>query len=149
MKNNKLEKNLERARINLYNILAETDIENSLTLTGHIPYGKIIKLYQSGGIFCLSSHVENSPNALMEAMAVGLPVVATDVGSVRDIVEDNKSGFLVEKKNVNDLAEKTSILIKDRLLYNTFAKNGREIAAKRWKPALIAKKHIAMYNELI
>ena len=82
-------------------------------------------------------------------MAAGLPVVATDVGSVRDIVQDNKSGFLVEKKNVNELVEKTSILIKDRILYNIFANNGRDIASERWKPAIIAKKHITMYNELL
>jgi glycosyltransferase involved in cell wall biosynthesis len=133
----------------MYKMLEDSFAGNDLTFTGQISYKEIIHLYQCGGIFCLSSYIENSPNAVMEAMAAGLPVVATDVGSVRDIVHDRKSGLLVEKKNTDDLVEKLSVIFNDRKLYTKFAKNGRTIANERWKPSIIAKKHINMYNELI
>ena len=85
----------------------------------------------------------------MEAMACGLPVVATNVGSVKDIVHNNQSGLLVEKNNVDELVEKTSIIFEDKKIYNKFGEKGREIADERWSPSIIAKKHIVMYDEII
>lgn len=65
-------------------------------------------------IFVLTSLWEGMPGSIMEAMAAGLPVVATDVGDVKELVEDGKTGFLVEVGDVNALTEYIKRLVEDK-----------------------------------
>jgi len=64
-----------------------------------------IPLYQSADIFILTSDWEGTPNVVMEAMACGLAVVATRVGGVSDLIEDGKTGLLIEPGNLEMLVE--------------------------------------------
>jgi glycosyltransferase involved in cell wall biosynthesis len=121
-------------------------VVDSFVFTGQISFEKIKTIYKNGGIFCLSSYAENSPNCVMEAMAAGLPVVATDVGDVNNIVLEGISGFVVEKENSNELAEKIAVLLKNEEQYMSFGNAGKKIATNRWRPEIIAAKHIEMYQ---
>jgi glycosyltransferase involved in cell wall biosynthesis len=78
-------------------------------------------------IFVLSSIKEGLPFTLLEAMAMGKPVVATSVGGIPEVVEDQKTGLLVKPGDPYSLAEAILILIKDIDLREKIAKNGREI----------------------
>jgi glycosyltransferase involved in cell wall biosynthesis len=64
-------------------------------------------------LFVLSSRVEGFPNALTEAMSMGLPVIATDVGAVSEIVEDGVTGMLVPPEEVDSLATAMDRLMAD------------------------------------
>lgn len=75
----------------------------------------------SAKIFVLSSDVEGMPNALMEAMALGLPCVSTDVSGVRDIIDDGINGFVVPRRNVDALAERINTLIESEELQQKFS----------------------------
>jgi glycosyltransferase involved in cell wall biosynthesis len=69
-----------------------------------------LKLYQSADVLLLTSDREGTPNVIMEAMACGLPVVATNVGGVADLVKNSETGFLFEP---NDQA--CAVAIMERL----------------------------------
>ena len=127
----------------------EKGVKNGLIFTGQILFKDIISLYAKGGIFCLSSHIENSPNVVMEAMAAGLPVVASDVGAVKNIVKEGESGFLVTKKDSDELADKVNELLSNQKQYELFGVSGRRIASDRWRPGIIASKHLKMYKEIL
>lgn len=83
-------------------------------------------------LLVLPSHIEGMPNALIEAMAVGLPVVGTDVGAVEDVVSDGVSGFIVPPGNVDRLFEALLKLIGDSDLRSRMGRAGWRIATERF-----------------
>jgi glycosyltransferase involved in cell wall biosynthesis len=74
---------------------------NALRFLGRIP--EMSSIYQQSTIFVLTSEHEGTPNVLLEAMASGLPVVATRVGGVPEIVQHGCTGFLAAKDEINEL----------------------------------------------
>jgi glycosyltransferase involved in cell wall biosynthesis len=122
---------------------------DDLNFPGQIRHEEIVELYSNGGVFCLPSYTENCPNAVMEAMAAGLPVVASRVGDVGNIVACRNSGILVERKNIDALVDAISVLLREKELFLTYGKRGRGIANARWRPEIIAQKHIEMYKDIL
>jgi glycosyltransferase involved in cell wall biosynthesis len=88
-------------------------IDKAITLTGSLSSPAVADLMRQCRIVCLPSHGEGTPNVVMEAMACGLPVVATLVGGIPDIVEDGKTGFLVGKGDTKSLAVALLLLLRD------------------------------------
>ncbi|MBI5683459.1 MAG: glycosyltransferase [Verrucomicrobia bacterium] len=77
-------------------------------------------------VFALASASEASPNVIIEAMAAGLPVVATHVGGIPELVEDGTTGLLVEPGNPARLAETIVALLTDEERRRTMGEKGRE-----------------------
>jgi glycosyltransferase involved in cell wall biosynthesis len=78
--------------------------------------GDVPDLLSAFDVFALSSRYEGLPIALIEAMAAGLPVVATDVGGVAEVVDDGRNGYLVEEGDPSALATRLAKLLADPLL---------------------------------
>ena len=85
--------------------IAERDLRDCVTLTGSVPHADTPSYYRAGDVFALSSDFDNSPNAVLEAMACGRPIVATDSGGVRDFVADHAGGAIVPTRNAAALAD--------------------------------------------
>jgi glycosyltransferase involved in cell wall biosynthesis len=83
---------------------AELDLTDAVTFVGSVPQADLPALYRAADVFALSSDFDNSPNAVLEAMASGLPVVATDVGGVREFVAEGVGGAVVPPGNAAALA---------------------------------------------
>jgi glycosyltransferase involved in cell wall biosynthesis len=88
-------------------------VDNSITLTGPLPLPAVANLMRQSRLLCLPSHEEGTPNCVMEALSCGLPIVATRVGGIPDIVEHEKAGLLVDKGDVEGLAAALSMLLGD------------------------------------
>jgi glycosyltransferase involved in cell wall biosynthesis len=73
-------------------------------------------------VFCLASHYEGLPIALMEALVLGLPVVATDVGGIREIVTDGEQGVLVPRAAPTQLADALLRMAADGAARRRYAK---------------------------
>ena len=81
---------------------------------GHLDYPEDVRDYLSEiDVYALVSGLDMAPHSLLEAASMKKPVVATNVGGVSELMEDNKTGFLIEKGNVDDWIEKLSLLIND------------------------------------
>lgn len=139
----------ERYVHELKQMIASGPARNKIEFTGHLNRIEIAQMFAKGGIFCLPSHAENSPNSVMEAMAAGLPVVTTNVGNLSRMIVDQKTGFIVERSNRQGIKDALSRLLKDSNLHACAGRLGREIATKRWKPDFIAKKHLTMYHDFL
>lgn len=83
---------------------AALGIAERVTFAGYVPQPDTAGMYRTADVFALSSAFDNSPNAVLEAMACGLPVVATDVGGVREFVTDRVGGLVVRPNAAADLA---------------------------------------------
>lgn len=93
----------------------------------------VVPYLQAMDIFALPSLTETSSLATMEAMACGVPVISTPVGSVREYVEPGISGFFFPKRNSKTLAHRLSILIGDPSLRSRMGKAARQTAIKRFR----------------
>lgn len=100
-------------------------------------------------VVCLSSIHEGVPITLIEAMAAGLPIVATDCGSVRDIVEDGEQGFVVPVGDVQGFADRLRILADDEHLRTQFGKSGRARAESEFRIERTAREYEDLLTELM
>lgn len=100
-------------------------------------------------IFVLPSFFENSSNSLAEAMVVGTPLIASDVGGVSSMVEDGQNGLLFEAGNEQDLAEKMLNLLDDNELMLKLSKNARERARKRHYPPYVSENTKNAYRKIL
>ncbi|MBI87365.1 MAG: hypothetical protein CMG63_04710 [Candidatus Marinimicrobia bacterium] len=81
-----------------------------ITFLGEKKGEELIKEYQRNDVFIITSNYDNYPNVIFEAMASGLPVIATNVGGIPSQVINNKTGFLIELNNIEELKNKILLL---------------------------------------
>jgi glycosyltransferase involved in cell wall biosynthesis len=97
----------------------------SVHLLGSLHRTAMADLYRSADIFCLPSWWEAMPLTVLEAMATGLPIVATDVGDVGQLVEDGASGYLVPPRSPGQLADRLAALLTRPALARRMGDTGR------------------------
>lgn len=100
-------------------------------------------------IICLSSKNEGTPVSLIEAQATNLPVLSTDVGGVRDIVLDGKTGFIVEKGNLETYTEKLRLLIEDDELRKTMGSKGYAHVSEKFHYKRLVTDMEKLYKQLL
>ncbi|MCI4332524.1 MAG: glycosyltransferase family 4 protein [Thermoplasmata archaeon] len=107
----------------------ELGIEQSVTVVGPVPRPELLREYANADLFVLPSLFECTPAVLMEAMAAGLPIVATRVGGVPEVVTEGENALLCPPNDPASLAAALSRLGGDVPLQNRFRRSGRERAA--------------------
>lgn len=105
-------------------------------------------LVQEVDVYVLSSLTEALPLALLEAMAKGKPVVATQVGGVPEIVDHEVNGWLVGAGDAEELAKGIGYLIQNPEQAQTLARKGQETVLEKFDARLMAKKTERLYQEL-
>jgi len=103
--------------------------------------------YLNAKIFVLPSRSEGMSNSLLEAMASGMPCVATRVSGVEDIIKDSENGYIVENQDYVAMSQKIINIIEDRELLTKFHIESRK-ASKKFDISLIAEKYINLYDKL-
>ena len=106
-------------------VVKAQNLEDLFDFKGWVRGKRKLALLQEADIFVLPSHREGYPNALLEAMASGIPTLASKVGSIPDIIEDNETGLLFEAGHSEQLAGKLDLLISNGPLRKKLARNGR------------------------
>lgn len=127
----------------LKNLVMQLNLEKSVIFIGEIPHDEVAKYLSNADVFVLPSLSEGFPNILLEAMAVGIPIVATKVGGLPEIITDNKNGFLVEPKNSDQLADKILHLLRSPKLQKQISYNNlRKASAYSWEKVIISIENI-------
>ncbi len=90
----------------LIELVNSLSIQDNVIFTGNIDKDELGKFYNISDICALTSHYDNFPNVLIEAMSFGIPCIGTNVGGIPNIIEDRVTGYIVEPDNENMLATK-------------------------------------------
>jgi glycosyltransferase involved in cell wall biosynthesis len=83
---------------------------------------EIIKYLSIADIFVNPSYAEGLPTTVLDAGAIGVPIIATNVGGTREIIDDGENGFLIEPKDIDELRGKIGKLLYDNILRKKFSK---------------------------
>ncbi len=106
-------------------------------------------LFQEAAVFALSSLEEGLPNVVLEAMVAGLPVVATRVGGLPEVVRPGRTGWLVPPGDVPALAAALSHLLADPETSQAFGRAGREQAVRDFSLASMVRSHEEIFMSLV
>lgn len=126
----------------------ELGIAAHLALPGWIGQEDKAAELARAAIFCLPSHAEGVPMAMLEAMAAGKAVVVSAVGGIPDTVADGVNGVLVPPRNVSALAGALATLLADRALRQRLGTAARATIAERFSTEVVVGKISALYGEL-
>jgi glycosyltransferase involved in cell wall biosynthesis len=127
--------------------IARLGLASRFLLPGHSD--DIWSHLRAADLFVLASHMEGCPNALLEAASAGLPIVATNVGAVGEILMSNQHALLVEPDaSPADIASAVSQLLADRTLAQRLGDAARERVSGRFNPAIVAESHMAFFERI-
>lgn len=118
-------------------------------ILGYLHGSDKTKVFSESDIFLLPSYAEGLPITMLEAMAAGLPIIATPVGAIPDVIQDGTNGFLIEAGDYQSLAEKILLLKDNPNLKRHMAENNVSVIKKRYEKSVILNKLDIEYNALL
>lgn len=128
----------------LQNQISQLKLQNSVHLVGFLPDAS--RYLKASDAFVLPSLKEGLPYTIIEAVSAGLPVVASRVGGIPDLVTDTGNGLLVEPKNSVALADALGKLIKNQEEIKRMGAEALKIAQTRFKLQDVVEKTEILYN---
>ncbi len=129
--------------------VAALGLTEHVTFAGRVPYEDVPPWYRSADVFVLPSEFDNSPNVALEAMASGLPVVATDVGGLRQYVRHGVNGELVPAGDSSALAASMLRYLDDPDLSARVGRRNREDVVAGFSWAQSARALRSVYERVI
>ena len=105
--------------------------------------------YAAADVLVNPSHSEGSPYVLLEAMTAGLPIVATEVGGVPEMVQNNETALLVPAGDPKAMADAIARVLSDEQLASQLTANAREIVSSRFSPETYVRSLAEVYRAVI
>jgi len=125
-------------------------IEEHVTFTGYKKGEEKYEIYKKSHLFVLPSYTEGFPNVALEAMAAGLPIIATPVGALKYAIEDGKNGWKLESvpPEPEEIAEKIIELIEDPDLMKEMSENNLLEAKSKYDVKAVTDDIVKIYKEI-
>lgn len=133
----------------LNNLVKSKRIEENVLFKGYISNNEVPDALHKIDIFVLGSEHESFGVSAVEAMACGLPIIATRVSGFCEVVDDNETGFLVEVNDKEAMSEKMLKLYKDETLRKDMGKKGRSKVEALYSWEICVDNMIGLYREII
>jgi len=129
----------------LKQIVNEKNLDNIIEITGRIDAEDMPRIYRQNDIFISASKLEGMSNAMLEAMASGLPIIATRCEGTEELIAEN--GLVIENATAEEIAKAIKILIDDRQLRNQMSIAARQ-KAQQFTWGRIAEKYLKIYERV-
>ena len=133
----------------LTGLIRRLGLDGVVRMRGPLQQDAVVEILRRSDVFVLSSIAEVLPVVLMEAQAMGLPVIATRVGAVDEIVLDERSGFLVPPGDVEALAGKLQRLIARPQVRVEFGERGRRHVLERFDVNALNDRLVQIYRRVL
>lgn len=129
----------------MLSLARQLEIDNQVFFVGNVQSKEVIKQLSMSDIFLLVSRTEGLPRALVEAMAMGLPCIGTDVGGIPELLDGS---VLIPKDDVGALTDKIEMMIRDTKFSSGQAHRNYE-KAKNYYDSVLNEKRELFYHKLI
>ena len=142
-------------RQQLEQLIERLELDEHVRLIGWLPHAESLDTLRSSHIFLQPStrtaegDMDGIPNALKEAMATGMPVVATHHSGIPELVEDSMSGFLVPEGNVDALVKRLTQLLLDPLAWQPIGRAARERVLNRFDVQPVTASLLDLYQSVV
>lgn len=123
--------------------------EQNIKLLGFINADKLVQELISSDIYIHTAYIDNSPNSICEAQYLGVPIIATYVGGIPSLIENNVDGILIPANAPYTLANSIINLIQNQNKQCSLSKNAIVRAENRHNPKQIIKDLLLCYNEIL
>jgi len=131
----------------LINLAKDLQIGEYVRFTGQVH--NVNEYLQASDGFVFPSSAEGLSNALLEAMATALGIVATKIGGTEEAIEDRKNGILVEPENMGELVKGILELLAQPELALKLGRKAREKVKQDYSIGMVAEKHLELYREMV
>ena len=128
----------------LKDTLRETNLP--IEFLNFVPYSEMLKVYQRASVLILPSYMEGFPLTCIEALSCQVPVIASNVGDVAEIVLDGETGFLTKPGDVETVASRAVQILKSKDLQRRLGENGRTHVKDNFSYDAVMDKIIQAYE---
>lgn len=136
-------------RKSLESLVASYGLADEVKFLNWMPPSELPKYYNAADVFVLPSLSEGHSVALLEAMASGLPIVASIAGGNKETIEEGSNGFLFDVGRADLLAEKIQKILTDTNLHNHMSLNCSETYTKKFSTKIQIQNHLTLYQTLL
>jgi glycosyltransferase involved in cell wall biosynthesis len=124
-------------------------IAGQVEFLGHVGHDRLATELSLASVFLLPSLQENAPMAIAEAMAVGVPVVASNRCGMPYMIDHGTNGFLVDPENIGEIAGRLTSLLGDEALRREFGSHARASAVSMFHPREVLAQTLQVYRSII
>jgi len=129
----------------MQNRISQLDLESNISLFPNASSMEILDFFRNSEIFILHSEEESQGIVFCEAMAVGMPIVATNSGGIPWIIENGTNGLLSDYGDIDTFADNIILLMKDETIRNNITNNNR-LESNKYQWSNIAKEILDVYT---
>ena len=128
------------------NKISSMELKEEVHLLGNVTHNRLPQILNAADIFILTSVAEGLPNAILEAMACGLPVVATNVGGIHEVVKSGVNGFLIDTRQPRDVAKALSQALKKQ---EALGRGAIVTIKKNYSIESVSRKTESLFEEVV
>jgi len=129
--------------------IATNSLQGKVHFLGNIRIEDVQLELSKANCLVTPSFQENAPLTITEAMAAGVPVVGANVGGIPGMVEDGRTGLLVDPYDTQNICEAVSRILTDEELAQSMGHQARKEAQKRFKASVVCEKTLQVYREIL
>lgn len=136
-----------------YNSCQEFVVEHQLSkavhFLGNVNRTELLKQLREASCLALVSHQETAPMIVEEAMAAGVPVVASRIGGLPYMVQEGQTGYLIEPNSINEIAASLIKLLESKEVNNAMGERSRQVAYERFHARKVAERTLTAYYQIL
>jgi L-malate glycosyltransferase len=125
----------------------ESKINGKVIYCTNLPWEQTMSILQSSTILIVPSRMESIPQVIKEAFYLRIPVIATNVGGIPEIIENKKNGILIPSENSNIMIEEINNLLKNPSLIDELTQNAFDFINKNFTWDVLIDKYIQLYEK--
>ena len=134
----------------LYNLISKYHLEDNVKILGYVSHNKIYEIYNMADVVVVPSvthkgHEEGLGITALEAMSTGIPVVASEIGGLKEIIKDGYNGILVPEKDYIAIAKAIFTLKEFPELRNKLVENGLDEIMRYYSSVKVAERLLKIF----